>query len=244
MNNNKNTIIIILIVIVAILIIALAGAIVYIVINQDNNSTNNRTIVNAYNQNISNNDNDNISEQTEKELAVQVFNAKFTQYEMEDASARKVRNLFDAIDENNSTDSEHIVELNEEGITDVDDLNSSTTYNVEISSYDDDGYINEIIITESSDESGNDDEGNSNQILESMEFNSKFTSYLGSISGEQLKELLKIIQTNNTTNTEHIVNLTSNNMQDLKGIIATNMYLITATYDVDNYINNINIDQL
>lgn len=79
--------------------------------------------------------------------------------------------------------------------------------------------------------------------MEKLSFNSAFYSYLGNITGEKLYSLLQTIQNSNTSNPERQITLSSNNLQDLNGIVATDIYAITFSYDDNGYIGNINIDK-
>lgn len=90
---------------------------------------------------------------------------------------------------------------------------------------------------------GSDDENTTVSDMEKIIFNSQFTSYLGKISVMQLQNLMTAVQTSNSTNTQHQITLTSNNMQDLNGLKDTDYFIITLTYDTEGYINRINIDK-
>ncbi len=246
MNNNKNTLVIVLIIIVAILIVALAGAIVYIMVQKDKTENSNRTIVgmgaNSSNdtENLNNTNNSDDNEQID-DTAVQAFNAKFTQYENVELKETQVLTLLDVVSTNNESDSEHVVKLNEEGITDADDLESSATYIVELS-YDDDGYVNEITITDDSDISV-DDEQDATNTMNKVIFNSQFMSYQGEITGEKLNELLRAVKSSNNNNKDHQIGVTSNNLQNLSGITNEKTYNVVLSYNEEGYVVSINIDE-
>ena len=187
--------------------------------------------------------NENVDNQAEN-MAVQQFNAQFSTYEGEDLSATQIRSLFSAINASNESNSDHIIELNEEGITDANDLEIAGRYNVELSSFDDDGYVNEITITDSNLESNaSDDEQQATETMDKLIFNSQFTSYVGEITGEQLNKLLDTIQKSNNENSEHQIGVKSNNLRDFRGITAEKKYTTVLTYDANGYINVINIDE-
>ena len=79
--------------------------------------------------------------------------------------------------------------------------------------------------------------------MDKLVFNTTLTKYLGNITGEKLNSLLRELQTSNEKNPNHIVTLSSNNLPNLDGIGATDIYTITFSYGEDGYVNNINIDK-
>lgn len=79
--------------------------------------------------------------------------------------------------------------------------------------------------------------------MEKLTFNTQFTSYLGRITGTKLNNLLQTIQASNSANAEHQISLTSNNLDNLNGILPTDFYIITLVYDTQGYINCININK-
>ena len=241
MDRSRN-LIIILIVIIVILIIALVGAMVYIVMNKDNNN-NNEIVVNNTG---AANEIDDIEEQVNN-MAIETFNSMFTMYEDLELTGAQVKSLISKIESSNETNIEHIVTLSDEGITDIEQVDTTKKYTVELS-YDDDGYVNEISITETSDEGEENPEEpetptQGTDDMDKLIFNTAFMSYVGNINGDRLNSLLQAIQDSNTKYPEHQITISSNNLSDLNGIASTNIYTITLSYDEDGYISNINIDQ-
>ena len=241
MGNKK--LVITLIIIVAILIVALTGAIIYIVIDKDN-ITNNNTVVNTSRNNYNSDkeeDDDNETENSLEQQAMEMFNEKFEKYVGNNVSASNINSLLKEIETSNSM-FEDYVSINPTGITDSSNLSSSKKYSVELS-YGDNGYVEEVTILESNPLEDGDNEASGSGDMAKAVFNAQFTSYLGKITGTQLNSLLGTIQSSNSANPEHQISLTSNNLQDLNGIVATDEYVITLTYDDNNYVKNINIDK-
>lgn len=82
--------------------------------------------------------------------------------------------------------------------------------------------------------------------MEKMLFNSKFMSYFGDITGTQLAELIQLageVSASSTSTQPHSISFTSNNLQVIDGILATDVYTISFGYDGNGYINTINIDK-
>ena len=82
--------------------------------------------------------------------------------------------------------------------------------------------------------------------MEKMLFNSKFMSYFGDITGTQLAELIQLageVSASSTSTQPHSISFTSNNLQVIDGILATDVYTILFGYDGNGYINTINIDK-
>jgi len=254
MDRNRN-LIIILIVIILILIIALAGAMVYIFMNQDSNNNNNEIIVDNTANGGNTNEIDDIEEQANN-MAIETFNSMFTIYEDLDLTAAQIKSLISKIESSNETNTDHIVTLSDEGITDIEQVDSTKKYNVELS-YDADGYVNEISIieitgdvqeepeepTQNPEEPEAPTQGSTTTDMDKLIFNTAFMSYVGNINGDRLNSLLQVIQDSNTKYPEHQITISSNNLSDLNGIASTNIYTITLSYDDDGYISNINIDQ-
>jgi len=248
MDRNRN-LIIILIVIILILIIALAGAMVYIFMNQNNNNNNNQIVVDnpANSGNPGYNDILDDVEDATNNMAIETFNSMFTMYEGLDLTGAQIKSLISKVESSNETNTEHIVTLSDEGITDIEQVESDKQYNIELF-YDDDGYVNEISITiAGDDEVENPEEPETpiqgSQDMDKLIFNTAFMSYVGNINGDRLNSLLQVIQDSNTKYPEHQITISSNNLSDLNGIASTNIYTITLSYDDDGYISNINIDQ-
>jgi len=90
------------------------------------------------------------------------------------------------------------------------------------------------------------EEGTEQQIddMAKLIFNSNFVSYRRTINGVEFNELIQKIKDSNEANPNHRVALTSNNLQDLNGIIETNKYKVEFSYDDQGYVNNITVDQI
>jgi len=252
MDRSRN-LIIILIVIILILIIALVGAMVYIFMNQDNNNNNNEIVVDnsANSGNVVDNDDEGEVDDVEQ-MAIQTFNSQFTPYEGTNLTAAQIKSLISMVLTINNTTGYKVV-LNEEGIYLVEQVKNEAKYDVELY-YDDEGYVNEISIKEASGEGEENPEepetpqqpNTPTQGANDMDkaiFNTAFMSYVGNINGDRLNSLLQVIQDSNSKYPEHQVTLSSNNLQTLEGIVATDIYTITLSYDGNGYINNINIDK-
>jgi len=261
MNRSRNTIII-LVIIIILLTLALIGALAYIFIDQNNEGSKNPS--NSINQNIQNTiDEEEIledeeNEENEENLAVQAFNELFINYEGTEIPSATVKALISQIEINN-TSSEHLIILDANGITTMEQIEDDKTYNVEFS-YDDEGYIYEVKIVDSSLASEeNEDPENENPEneeptipgigdenttdMDKLIFNTAFTSYLGNITGERLTMMLQTMAEYASKYPEHIITLSSNNLSDLNGIVGTDIYTVTLSYGDDGYINNINIDK-
>lgn len=258
MNRSRNTIII-LVIIIILLTLALIGALAYIFIDQNNAGSKNPS--NSINQNIQNtvDEEENLEdEENEENLAVQAFNELFINYEGTEIPSATVKALISQIEINN-TSSEHLIILDANGITTMEQIEDDKTYNVEFS-YDDEGYIYEVKIVDSSlaseeneDPENEDPEseepttpgiGDENTTdMDKLIFNTTFTSYLGNITGERLNMMLQTMAEYSSKYPEHIITLSSNNLSDLNGIVGTDIYTVTFSYGDDGYINNINIDK-
>lgn len=251
--DKSKRIIAVLLIIITILVIALVGAIVYIVMEKDNNS-NNQAMVNTsgydeddmYNEINNEIDEDDMVDKVEN-MARQTFNAKFTVYEGSEMTALQIKSLLSAIEANNAVESsktnieeQHLVTLDGTGITKKEQIDNTKKYNVELS-YDDDEYVNSIKITEYTGTTGNN--GQQPGDMEKVIFNTQFTSYLGDITGSELKVLIQKVTASNIANPEHQVTGSSNNMPNLNEIVETDIYTITLSYDTNGYVNNINIDK-
>lgn len=140
--------------------------------------------------------------------------------------------------------------------------NSANSGNV-VDNDDEDGDVNNITSTEPSDEEVEGTEENEepetpeeqeqpqdqqtpsqgNNDMDKAIFNTVFMAYVGNINGDRLNSLLQVIQDSNTKYPEHQITLSSNNLQTLEGIVSTDIYTITLSYDDNGYIKNINIDK-
>lgn len=79
------------------------------------------------------------------DIPKRIFNSNFTPYMGEKQSASQVKLLISAVEASNATNEERQVEIEPEDINTK--LKASKKYSVELE-YDDEGYVNEIIITE------------------------------------------------------------------------------------------------
>lgn len=242
---NSKRIVIILIVVVAILIIALTGAILYILVNKNTENLNNKTIVNTDKPAETNTEEDtNKIKESINNMELETFNSIFKSFEEKNLSSSQVKALFSTIESNNTTRTdEHKVKLDTTGITDIEQIATDKTY-IAVFSYDDDGFINEIKVTEGD----LNNLANNNQQEEvdekaKLEFNTKFTQYLGEITGKQLIELLQVAQETVKNDPTHEITVSSNNLQNLDGIAETDIYIITLSHDTTGYVNGINIDK-
>lgn len=247
MDKNRKTIIT-LIIVVTVLVILLAGVIIYFTIAEEKNA-NKQPVVNINN---GDDENDNQNEDTNnvlddaKKLAITTFNAAFEIYKGTEMTASQIKSLLSAIQANNAINTDgHIVELDNTGITQNTQLDSTKKYNVELF-YDTEGYVNIIKITEftATKPIENGGEQNATSDIEKLIFNSKFTPYIGEITGTKLAELVQAILDNNSTNVEHQIMYTSNNLQEISEFLETDKYIITLKYDDAGYINIINIDKV
>lgn len=253
MDRSRN-IIITLIIVVTILVIALAGVIIYFTLFQKNNNNNNNIVVD-YGNNLNTNTNElentignNIVEDSEN-LAIEAFNSTFKMYEGTNLNSLTIKNLFSSINTNNTTRTdEHIVAIDNQGITNVSNIDDTKTYDV-VLSYDNEGYVNSIKITETTTanptvtptvgEQGND---NTQNDFEKLLFNSKFTNYQGEINGVVLGELFNVLLDSNSKNPNHQIGYTSNNLTQVTEFRQQDLYVITLQYDSNGFVNNINID--
>lgn len=178
-------------------------------------------------------------------MAISSFNAMFESYGEIELSGAQVKALLSLIETNNSNpEAQRHVILNENGVTTAEQLDNQKRYIAQFS-YDEVGYINEAIITEVTATPPVENNGGQNTSgdMEKLIFNTNFTPYLGDITGTQLNNLLLEIQVSNNNYLNHPVTLSSNNLSDLNGIVATDTYTITCSYDENGYISNINIDK-
>ena len=87
-------------------------------------------------------------------------------------------------------------------------------------------------------ENNNENEENTTGDMDKLVFNTAFISYLGNITGEKLYTLLSTIEQSNNKYPEHQITLSSNNLQSLNEIVATDIYTITLSYDNNGYKSN------
>lgn len=133
---------------------------------------------------------------------------------------------------NLSNESQNSINNNETNTNTNTDTNTNTNEVLPIGSQDD----NNQIVTP----------GTSEDDMEKMLFNSKFMSYFGDITGTQLAELIQLareVSASSTSTQPHSISFTSNNLQVIDGILATDVYTISFGYDGNGYINTINIDK-
>ncbi len=76
-------------------------------------------------------------------------------------------------------------------------------------------------------------------------FNAQFTAYEGEkVSSRQIKALISIIETNNSTRTdEHTVNISSNGITKADDVLSTKVYKVEVLFDVEGYINEVEITE-
>lgn len=248
MNSNKK-IIIILIILVAILAIALAGAIIYIALAQNNTSKNKVALNEIVNNNANNTteqiqrpSQENLVEQSEN-VAVETFNMQFKNFTGTTLSAAQVRSLISMIQTNNSerTDN-HIVDLDSEGIVELTKVENDKQYHA-ILSYDSEGYVNKVKIIEGIfNVEDNNNQANAGNI-EAALFNSKFSSFIGDVTGTQVLQLMQLAQESMNTDPEHVISVNSNTLHGMDDILETEAYIITLQYDNNGYVNIINIEK-
>lgn len=247
MDKSRN-LIIILIIIILILIVALVGSMIYIFNNQEKGTNKNENKLENESQNVeyinSIDETENEIADSLKEMEKNSFNVIFEAYEGQNCSKSQVKALISAVETNNSAeDMKHKITLNNSEIVSSEQENNDSRYNIEIS-YDEDGFVNEITITEASEnEVSGENAGNTAGDMEKLIFNTNLNSYVGDITGKRLNTLLQTIEESNTRYPEHQVTISSNNLQSLNQIVETEVYTITASYDDDGYINNINMDK-
>lgn len=247
MDKNRK-IIITLIIVITVLVILLAGVVIYFTVIEEKKS-NKQPSTNINNNNyLPTNESENTNSILDdtKEIEIQSFNATFEIYEGTEMTSGQIQNLFSTIQTNNTTRTDgHIVNIDTTGITLETQLDATKKYNVELFK-DSEGYVNIIKITEFTDtepiESG--ENQNTTSSIEQVIFNSKFTPYVGQITGTKLAELVQAILDNNNTNAEHQIAYTSNNLQEISQFLDTDNYIVTLKYDSAGYINIINIDKV
>lgn len=76
-------------------------------------------------------------------------------------------------------------------------------------------------------------------------FNSQFTPYEGEkVSSSQVKALISLIGTNNSTRTDgHTVNISSNGITKVDDVLSTKVYKVEVLFDVEGYINEVEITE-
>ena len=258
MKNRK--LIVLLIIVVAILIIALAGAIVYVLLqrnqgidNQIATNTANKTIKNSVNNTIDNTANESNSATNStnstvvdnaNQTAISTFNDMFTSYEGDLKTETQITTLLSIIDNNNTTNLDHKVELISTGITSSTEVNKDKKYKVELF-YDTDGYVNKISITESIETISPIQTQTSEDDIEKAEFNNKFISFYGNgeITGENVKKLIDEILASNASNTNHQIQVKTDTLQGISDIVDTETYSISLSYDENNWVNTVILDK-
>ena len=113
---------------------------------------------------------------------------------------------------------------------------------------DEEGYINEVIITENGANTGTSQTPNQTPSgtsdLHAAIFNAKFNNYIGNITGSKINDLLRIATESVTNDPSHPITINSNTITDLSEIMPTETYMITPAYDSAGYINTLNIDKI
>ena len=71
-------------------------------------------------------------------------------------------------------------------------------------------------------------------------FNSNFERYEGEQKGSSVKSLIQKVDA--SSNTEHKIKLTSNDIEDFNNIKTSSSYVVTLKYGTDGYVSEINID--
>ena len=262
MKNRK--LIVLLIIVVAILIVALAGAIVYVILqrnqgidNQIATNTANRTIKNTVNDSANNivdntvNESNSATNSTNStvvdnanQTAISTFNDMFTSYEGDQKTDTQILTLLSIIDNNNSTNLGHKIELISTGITKSSEVSKDKKYKVELFK-DTDGYVNKISITESIGTISPIQTQTSEDDIEKAEFNNKFISFYGNgeITGENVKKLIDEILASNASNTNHQIQVKTDTLQGISDIVDTETYSISLSYDENNWVNTVILDK-
>ena len=174
-------------------------------VNNTTNSTNNNAVANA-NQN-----------------AISTFNEMFTSYTGTAKTGTQVLTLLSIIENNNSTNTAHKVNLTNTGNTPVD---ANNKYKVTLS-YDTEGYVNNVEIKEYTE---------TEEDIEKARFNNQFISFdeNGEITGENIVKLINLIQESNETNPEHQITPKTNTSLGMADIVDTETYLIQVLDSDDN----------
>ena len=241
---DKN-IVVILSIIIAVLVIALAIAIVYIMALRNQNSANKKNQQIVINNTSSKNDVDESSNIIENNVVVDAretekasFNALFENYVGNNISSAQVNTLLNRIDSNNVSGS-HKVILDDLGITSLSEVEATKTYNAELT-YDDEGYVNTVRITESTDGPVTEPESDLQKIV----FNAQFTKYEGDITGAEVINMAQAIVASNGTNPNHQVGVTSSQgtVQSFDTIDQTALYTTVISYDSDGWVEAVDIN--
>lgn len=78
--------------------------------------------------------------------------------------------------------------------------------------------------------------------MEKLLFNSDIIAFLGEVTGEQIQQLLNILDESNNNNPNHQITISSNSIAGPNEIVQTEKYVVTLSYD-DGYICTVNIDK-
>lgn len=76
-------------------------------------------------------------------------------------------------------------------------------------------------------------------------FNGQFTPFEGeNVTSSQVKALISLIETNNSTRTDgHTVNISSNGITKADDVLTTKVYKVEVLFDVEGYINEVEITE-
>ena len=76
-------------------------------------------------------------------------------------------------------------------------------------------------------------------------FNGQFTPFEGeNVPSSQVKALISLIETNNSTRTDgHTVNISSNGITKADDVLSTKVYKVEVLFDVEGYINEVEITE-
>lgn len=245
----NKTIIIVLIVIVSILIVTLGAAIVYVVMQRNQDEKNTTKVMNS----IANDASNQISNESENnentlpsylnDVEQQTFNTMFESYEGDNVSASTVRGLFAVIESSNQTNTEHIINLANTGITDLSQIDTNKKYKVQLFK-DTQGFVNNIEITENNENSIS-QVPSTETDLEKAIFNTKFISYYGNgeINGADIMKMINDVVASNEANPTHLVDVQTNTLTNPSDIIDTEKYSIAIEYDANGWVNIIKVEK-
>ncbi len=244
----NKSVIIVLSIIVAVLVIALAIAIIYIMSLKNQNSTNKKNqqivITSSSEKNTVDDSNNTINDviDTAKETEKASFNALFENYVGNNITAAQVKTLMERV-KSNSAVGTHEITLDNSGIVSTSEIDSSKSYNAELS-YDDDGYVSIIKITESTDGPVTEPESDLQKIV----FNAQFTKYEGNITGTDVINMAQAIIASNGTNPNHQIGVTTVESEEHRigsfdEIDSAGTYKTVISYDEEGWVNSIEISK-
>lgn len=78
--------------------------------------------------------------------------------------------------------------------------------------------------------------------MEKLLFNSDIIAFLGQVKGEQIQQLLDILDKSNYNNPNHQIKISSNTISGPDEIVETEKYVVTLNYN-NGYICTVNIDK-